>query len=308
MKSRRIPTQQEVNQMLKKGSNWGRWGKDDQKGALNLITPQKRIEAAKLVKSGRLVSLSRDFPTKPRPGNHYPADHWMRKSSLPGRFGSAVDYIGIFYHGGGATHIDALCHVWDNGVMWNGRDPNKEITYNGATWGSIEAWADGIATRGVLLDIPKLRGTFVEIGEPVHGWDLEAAVKAQGVKITPGDALVIHCGREAWQRAHAETPWGCHELQGQQPGLHASCLEFIRECDASMLVWDMIDARPSGYDLLIPVHGVLFSYGMALVDNALLEPLAQACAEEKRYDFMLAMSPLKVVGATGSPINPMAIF
>lgn len=308
MKPGHIPTQAEVDEMLKKGSNWGRWGKDDQKGAVNLITPQKRVEAAKLVKSGRIVSLSREFPKTPGPGNHKPADHWMRKSTPPGRFGSAVDYIGIFYHGGGATHIDALCHVWNDGVMWNGRDPDKEITFDGANWGAIDAWADGIATRGVLIDMQKYRGKHVEIGEPVHGWDLEAAVKKQGVRITPGDALVINCGREAWQRANADKPWGCHELKGQQPGLHASCLEFIRECDASMLVWDMIDMRPSTYNMMIPVHGVLFSYGMALVDNANLEPLAKACEEEKRFDFMITLSPLKVMGATGSPINPMALF
>ena len=156
---------------------------------MNMITAEKRVAATRLVRSGRTVSLSRYFPKTRGPGNVNPAQHYMFTASR-GSGGGAMDYYGISYHGRAATHIDALCHVWDENGMWNGRDPHQEITFDGAKWGSIDVWEGGIFTRGVLLDIPKLRGEpYVTQDSPVHGWDLEAAAKAQGVTIEPGDAV-----------------------------------------------------------------------------------------------------------------------
>ena len=107
----------------------------------------------------------------------------------------------------------------------------------------------------------------------MHGWELEAAAKAQGVALQPGDALIVNCGREAYEREAAPgapTP-------GTRPGLHASCLPFIRDADAAVLVWDMLDVRPTGYTLNWGVHPVLFSFGVCLIDNARLDDLARAC-------------------------------
>src|SRR5919201_1462044 len=207
MAERRIPTREEVLSYLHERRNWGRWGRDDQVGAINLFTPAKRIQAASLVRSGRSVSLSRDFPKLPGPGNTYPAQHWM-KTVPRGTGGFSADYVGIYYHGIASTHLDALCHTWDDQGMWNGRDPRKEITFDGATFGSVEHWADGILTRGVMLDVPRHRGVpYVTQEGPVHGWELEDILTKRGITLEPGDAVTVYCGREAWQAANPDRPY-----------------------------------------------------------------------------------------------------
>jgi kynurenine formamidase len=309
MIERRLPTEAEVRAWLTERSNWGRWGTDDQRGAINLITPAKRVAAARLVRTGRAVSLSRLFPKEPGMNNSFPAQHYMR--ILPrGRGGFSADYYGIFYHGVAATHIDALCHTWDE-RMWNGRDPKQEITFDGATFGSVEHWSEGIITRCVMLDVPRHRGVpCVTQDTPVHGWELEDILRARGLALEPGDAVAVYCGREQWQAANPDTPYGRPFGDGPnvRPGLHVSCLPFLRDHDVAVLVWDMLDHLPIGYDIPWAVHAALFAYGVALLDNALLEPLARACLEERRDEFMLVIAPLRVVGGTGSPVNPLAVF
>jgi hypothetical protein len=301
-----VPSKAEVQSYFRERRNWGRWGADDQVGAVNLITDTKRIQAASLVRSGRSVSLCREFPKTPAPNNPTPAQHFMRINPRTSDAASAVDYYGIAYHGTASTHLDSLCHVWNEDGMWNGRQPSDEITFDGAKWCAITNWSTGIITRGVLLDVPKFRGEpFVTQEKPIHGWELAEIAKAQGVQLEAGDALVVYGGREAWDRAKPSAIWGSSTTR---PGLHASCLPFIRDSDASLLVWDMMDHQPNGYDLPWSVHGAIFAYGVGLVDNALLEPLAAACAEENRYEFMLMVLPLVVVGGTGSPANPVALF
>jgi kynurenine formamidase len=275
--------------------NWGRWGPNDAMGAVNLITPQKRAAAAALVKTGRTVSLSRVFA---------PDQHFIRVNQR-GTGGSAVDYYGFLYHGVTVTHVDALCHVWDRNGMWNGRDPAKEIDTNGTRFADIAAFSDGLITRGVLLDVPRhRRASHVTMDRPVDGAELEAIEKAQGVVIEAGDALLVYSGREAFVRS--ATSYGASTTA--RPGLHVSCARFIRDRDVAVLGWDMHDAMPDKDGLPWPVHGVLYSYGVALLDNALLEPLAQACAEERRYEFMFMALPLKIARGTGSPVNPIALF
>lgn len=290
----RMPTQAEVESWYTDRRNWGRWGRDDQKGAINLITPEKTVAAVALVKTGRKVSMSRVFE---------PPQHFIRKNPRAGGAGSVVDYYGFIYHGQTITHIDGLCHMWDRDGMWQGRDPDVEITTDGAGFGAIDAWSDGIVTRGVLIDVPRLRGTsHVTPGNPVHGWELEDGARAQGIKVEPGDALFVYSGLERFVAAGGEY------AGGDRPGLSVSCAKFIRDHDVALLGWDMMDARPDPYGLAFPVHGVLFNYGVALLDNALLEPLARACAEEGRYEFLLVALPLKVARGTGSPANPIAMF
>ncbi|HLF79570.1 MAG TPA: cyclase family protein [Dehalococcoidia bacterium] len=304
MPERPVPTKAEVDSFLHERRNWGRWGADDQVGAINLITPEKRIRAASLVRSGRSVSMSRDFPKTPAPNNLNPAQHYMRKVER-GSGGGAMDYYGIFYHGQATTHIDALCHTWDDQGMWGGRQGSEEIAFDGAKWGAIQHWAQGIVTRGVLLDVPRFRKEpYVTVEKPVHGWELEDILVAQGVKLEPGDAIAVHCGRDAWD-ADGNPPWGSGPAR---PGLHASCLPFLRDNDVSVLIWDMLDSSPNEYDIPWAVHGAIFAYGVGLVDNALLGPLSEACAAEGSYEFMFMLSPLVVQGGTGSPANPLALF
>ena len=310
MADRKLPSDADVRSFIRDRNNWGRWGKDDQLGALNLVTPAKRVAATRLVKSGRSVSLSRPFPKEPGPNNAYPAQHYMR--TVPrGKGGFAADYYGIFYHGIASTHIDALCHTWDEGGMWNGRDPKKEVTFEGATFGGVEHWSEGIITRCVMLDVPRQRGVAsVTQDAPVHGWELDEILSKRGIRLEPGDAVAVYSGRDAWQANNPDTPYGRPFGGGPnvRPGLHVSCLPFLRDHDVSLLVWDMLDHLPIGYDIPWAVHAAIFAYGVALVDNALLEPVAKACVEERRDDFMLVIAPLRVVGGTGSPANPLAVF
>ncbi len=279
--------------MYRNRRNWGRWGDDDQVGAVNLITPEKRAAAAQLVRSGRTVSLSRVFE---------PPQHFMQKGSLGGPGGFVVDYLGFIYHGGVVTHIDSLCHIWDGDGMWQGRDPDVEVTTQGANFGSITHWSNGIITKGVLLDVPRHRGEpHVTVDNPVMGEELEAIAAAQGVTVEPGDALLVHSG---WQSYTDSAPG--EALGG--PGLHPSCAEFIRDHDVALLGWDLMDAGLGASDLAWPVHGVLFNFGVALLDNARLEPIAAACAEEGRNEFLFMLLPLNVARGTGSPANPVAMF
>ena len=294
------PSKEEVESYISDRNNWGRWGADDQRGAINLITAEKRKQAASLVRSGRSVSLSRDFPKVPGRNNPNPAQNFFMVGPT-----AVVDYIGLIYHGYVTTHIDALCHVWDGNGMWNGRDPKQHVSSIGASFGSIDHWRDGITTRGVLLDVPKFRGEpSVTIEKPVHGWELEDIAKSQGVEVGPGDALIVYSGREQWQAANPD--WSGY--RPPSPGLHASCLKYVRDQDVAVIVWDLMDAAPNEYGVPWTMHAAIFAYGVALVDNSLLQPLAEACAEENRYEFMLTLAPLPVVGGTGSPVNPLALF
>lgn len=275
--------------------NWGRWGSDDEKGAVNLITPAKRKAAASLVRSGRVVSIGRAFT---------PEQHYIRINQR-GAGNAVVDYYGLEYHGVAVTHVDALVHMWDREGMWNGRDPAKEVDTSGARFGDITAFGDGLITRGVLLDVPRYRkAPHVAIGKPVTGDELAAIAKAQNVSIEPGDALLVYSGRESFVK-EAGRYGGVTE---PRPGLDSSCARFIRDRDVAVLAWDMHDSVPDTTGHPFPAHGVLYSYGVALIDNSLLEPLAQACSEERRYEFMLMALPLKIVRGTGSPANPIAMF
>jgi len=297
------PGAEELRRWRVEGRNWGRWGADDQAGAINLITPQKRLAALRLTRTGRTVSLSRPYPKTPAPNNPQPAQHFIRMLDRGAGTGGVVDYYGFVYHGQAMTHIDALCHVWDDDGMWNGRDPRQEITSEGARFGDVTAWSGGIVTRGVLLDVPRHRGArYVTADRPVHGEELAAIAKAQGVAVGAGDALLVYSGFEAYRDDGQEL------AARNRPGLHASCSKFIRDRDVSLLGWDMMDAYPNDHGLPWPVHGVLYSFGVALLDNALLGPLAEACAEEGRHEFLLMVLPLRVEGGTGSPVNPIAIF
>jgi len=290
----RMPTAAEVRSWYTDRRNWGRWGDDDQRGAINLITPEKTTAAAKLVRKGRKVSMSRVFE---------PEQHFIRKNPRPDGSSSVVDYYGFIYHGQTITHIDALCHMWDSDGMWQGRDPDVEVTTRGANFGAIDAWSDGIITRGVLIDVPRHRGvSHVTPDRPVHGWEIDEIARAQNITVEPGDALLVYSGKDAFVRA------GGNYGGGNRPGLSVTCAKFIRDHDVSLLGWDMMDARPGLHGLPFPVHGVLFNYGVALLDNALLEPIAEACAEEERYEFMFMGLPLNVARGTGSPVNPIAMF
>jgi hypothetical protein len=173
-----------------------------------------------------------------------PAQHYTLTAPR-GAGGIATDYYGIEYHGVSVTHLDALCHVWDDAGMWQGRDPKAEVTSRGSRWGGVEHWRSGIVTRGVLLDVPRFRGTpYVTHDRPVHGDELEDIAAAQGITVSRGDAAFVYSGRDAWDAVNQ--PWGSEttaEGAPFRPGLHASCLSFLRDHDCAVLGWDMLDGR-----------------------------------------------------------------
>ncbi|HJM75482.1 MAG TPA: cyclase family protein [Dehalococcoidia bacterium] len=283
-------------------SNWGRWGGDDQLGTLNHITEETRRAAAGLVSTGRTVSCSNPLAVTPGPRNANPAQHFMRLTDW-----SCTDYIGVSYHGFVNTHIDALCHIYTpDGQLYNGR-PSSEITSNGARTNSIDEWSGGIVTRGVLYDIPRLRGTdHVTVDAPVHGWDLEDAAKAQGIEPRAGDAVLIRSGAAPFWDANPDFQFS---FPPNSPGVHASVLEFLHGTDAALLGWDLQEAGGQDLPGRIVVHEVAIPYmGLPLLDNADYEELAEVCAELGRWEFQLVIAPLVVVGGTGSPANPIAIF
>jgi kynurenine formamidase len=302
-----IPTEDEVRTWFDRHSNWGRWGPDDNAGTVNLITPAKRREAAALVRDGRAVSLAYPLNTIGGPGNWNPAQHFLRI-----RPEASADYIGLVFHGYAHTHIDALCHIFWQGKMWNGKS-NTDVTSLGARSGAVDAWSGGITTRGVLVDIPALRGVdHVAVDQPVRGWEIEAAAEREGLELRSGDAVIVFSGRQSYFAANPASVPGIPPY----PGLHADCIPVLHRHDAALLCWDQMDARPSGYRLFEeppapggPVHVFAIVYlGLPLLDNARLEPLAETCRELKRWEFLLTVNPLNVRGGTGSPVNPIAIF
>lgn len=302
MPEKPLPSEADVRGYFDQCSNWGRWGPDDSAGTVNLITPEKRREAAGLVRSGRAVSIAYPLNTQGGPGNWNPAQHYLRHTN-----DFAVDYIGLLFHGYATTHVDALCHIFWEGKMYNGK-PASDVTSIGAKSGAVDAWRTGITSRGVLIDIPRFRGEpFVALGKPVRAWEIEDAAAAQGSPLKPGDAVLIYSGRPAY---HAANPSAVPGMP-PSPGLHVDTVPYLKQMDAAILGWDQMDASPSGYQVFpgLSVHVLTIVFaGMPLLDNAFLEPLAEACREENRWEFLLTINPLNVRGGTGSPVNPVAIF
>ena len=303
------PTSDDLVRMAVELRNWGRWGEDDERGALNLITEKKRAQAAALVREGLSVSCAGALPVsrglEPRPGQHYMITGGDQVSE-EARFAFCLDSFSIAPHGPATTHLDALCHMFYEGKIYNGYSKD-EVRTDGAQKDSIMAGADGIVSRGVLLDIPALRGVdWLEPGERITIAQLEAAEGREGVRVDPGDILLLATGREARAESRGPgAPWD------GLAGLDASCLPWLRERDVAVVGCDGItDATPSGIDEWpMPLHQVLIAnMGVHLIDNVSIERLVAACRERHRYEFLFAIAPLRLEGGTASPVNPLAIF
>src|SRR6266849_1342644 len=305
-------TREEVIALFDKLNNQGRWGKDDERGALNFITDKKRAAAARLVQSGEVVSLALPLATAPAPDNPTPVTHLMHQTGYDahelGLMPFTADYFAIEPHGLATTHLDALCHHFWQGKMYNGFD-YTEVDFQGAHKCAIDVARDGIISRGVLLDIPRLRQVeWVEPGNAIFPEDLEAAERAQRVELAEGDVMLLRTGRFKLRRAQ-----GVSAIAGQKmPGLHASCLEWLHQRKIAVLGSDAVsDVLPTPYEppLRMPIHtGTLVMMGVHLIDNADLEPLAENCAREARYEFMFSLLPLILERGTASPANPVGLF
>ena len=300
-------TKADVERQIKELSNWGRWGKDDQLGALNLITPQKRIEAAKLVRNGVSVSMFRDVVKQEAPDNPSPFEHRMINFGRGTDGQWASDNYSVNYHGFAHTHMDSLCHLFYKGKMYNGFS-REQVGPDGAEVLMIRNAKSGIFTRGILFDIPLLRGVrFLEPGTPIYPEDLEAWEKFAKVEVQPGDVVFIRTGR--WARRAIAGPWSVEN--GGAAGLHASCAEWLRERDIAMLGSDAAsDVIPSGVEGVdFPIHILtLRAMGVHIFDNCDLQAAAKKAEEMERWEFLLTAAPLSVEGGTGSPLNPIATW
>lgn len=296
-------TAADIDAMFERVSNWGRWGADDQRGTLNLITPAKRRQAAALVREGVSVSLSQDLSPVEAVDNTRPLELIM---TAPPGGPVAMDELRIFYHGLTYAHLDALCHARYKGKAYNGFD-GADADETGCTTSGVEHLKEGILSRGILIDVPRLKGVpYLEPGTPVLASDIEAWERQAGVTIEPGDVVLIRTGRWA-KRAEI----GPYTLQGGSPGVHVSALPLLRERDAAVLGTDVgLDVIPAGVEgVVIPTHTVAIAgIGLLIIDNADLEALAETAARLGRWEFMFTAAPLPVVGGTGSVVNAIATF
>lgn len=286
-------------------SNWGRWGPDDEMGTLNLITPQKRREAAALVRSGVTVSLASNTDRIESVDNPCPVEWEMINASPRG----ASDRIAFrCIHGLGTTHIDGFGHRFFGGKMWNGYDMQDTVTLEqGAIKNAVLTMKDGVVTRGVLYDIPKLKGVdYLEAGYRITVADLEAWEAQTGVRVGPGDAMFLRWGR--WARRAAVGPFDTWE---EAAGFDNSVIPWLRERDIAILGWESpgYTPMPEGDLPTLALHDfALTMLGIHLIDRADLAALSKMAAEQGRYEFMLTIAPLPIPNGTGSPVNPIAMF
>ena len=287
-------TKEQYDGWMTELSNWGRWGDDDQLGALNLITPAKRVEAAKLVETGRVVSMARDMTIErlddPEQAGANRAPELV--GSVRNVFGINTDNgyfwerYEIEYHGGLVTHLDAFCHVAYNGKVYNGRnfEDVASLEHGCTAMGVVNLKDEGLVTRGVLIDMP---------GKAVRRQDIEAWEAETGITISAGDALFLRTGRDI----------------GQTGGYHPSLLPFFKERDIALLGADVPQEGGQIEGVAIPVHFfTLVALGVHLFDNLGLEALAETADELNRWEFLFMASPHGVPNGAGTAINPLAVF
>jgi kynurenine formamidase len=304
--------------------NWGRWGDDDVLGTLNFIDPAKRIAAAGLVIDGRVISLSQSFDTDG------PQRGWRRRTNpvhtmtdtgtdaergsqgFPHGIGGADDVIAMPLQC--STQWDGLGHIFDRGFAWNGRRAGDVVTSDGDLVTGIEHTVDTLVSRGVLLDLG--RHLQPESGELPDGYaitvaDLEACIAAQGPSsaVGTGDIVVVRTGQLARVRRDG---WGEY-AGGPAPGLSLTTAGWLHRSEIAAIATDTwgFEVRPNEFDVpaFQPLHQVVIpNLGLTIGEMWDLEELGVACAQLGRYDFLLSAPPLKITGAVGSPINPVAIL
>jgi len=315
----RLVTQERMNEWKHSLSNWGRWGAEDEKGTLNLITPDVRRRAGSLVREGMTVSLEREIsPVHVAPDftGQLPRAAVIQRmlSGPPTRTTGSTDQLYIIAHGYTETHLDAFGHHFHDGEMYNGFSVEDHVSMEeGLSRGSIAAFGDGIFTRGVLVDIPAMRGLdYLEPGTPIYVEDIEAWEEFAGVRIGAGDAVFFRTGR--WQAEDERGPWDIANLAA---GLDASVIPWLRERDIALIGTESaMSVKPfpestqiTNPDDYLPAHNfALVTLGMPLIDNADLDALSQTAQSLGRYTFLFTVAPIRVTTGTGVTVNPIAIF
>jgi kynurenine formamidase len=289
-------------------SNWSRWDEESHRGTLHHLTPERIVAAAGLVRSGLTVSLGLPLDTERRPDNPAPAQHRMTQLSdhAAGNVQFVKDFIGVDFHNDGQSHLDALCHVSFRGNLFAGA-PDTSANADGASIGDVETVRDGIVGRGVLLDVPRLRGTsWVDPGDEVRPDELIAAERDEGVRVGAGDILLVRMGHN--RRLDELGPW---DTTREKAGLHPSVAELLTEREVAVLGSDTnSDTAPSRTEgVPYPMHVLAVNaMGLHLLDYLQLDPLAATCERAGRWEFLCVVAPLRIPGGTGSPVNPIAAF
>jgi kynurenine formamidase len=301
-------SEEEFRGQLQAVSNWSRWGADDTLGTLNYVTAQTVRAAAALVQAGRRVAIGRPLEHGAGRGAE-PVLHFMLRTGqdAPERGqGTTRDWAGLPLHGPDNTHLDAFGHhSWD-GACYGGRRARSAVTSDGALAGDVGPAADGIVSRGVLLDVPRaLELDWIPAERVITPADLERCAAGQAVTVGPGDILLVRTGRD---RAPSRP-----EPPGARPhtGLDPSAATWLRDRQVAVLGSDVdSEVRPARQPFVnSPMHALaLVAMGLWLLDNANLEELSDVCAGLGRWEFMCVISPLRIRHGTASPVNPVAIF
>jgi kynurenine formamidase len=305
--------------LIERVSNWGRFGPDDQLGTVNLITAEKRIAAARLVKTGDVFSLAVDFEAdtpQVKPSFRLNPQRSMVATGADVRAG-VQSAFGLAGHGfaddmvvmslQAATQWDSLAHCFHDYHMYNGR-PCEMVGAKGAAANDIAVLRDRVFTRGVLADVAGHLGVdALAADHHITVAELEATLAAQDVKVEPGDALLIRTGHLG--RIQREGAWD-QFIEADEPGLGWDALPWIRDHDIAAVACDnwAFEVVPSRYELGLPFHAVGIVYlGLLIGEIFELDDLAAACRTDNRWDFLFTAPPLPFIGAVGSPINPLAI-
>jgi kynurenine formamidase len=309
------PPQSQLLEWMDSLSNWGRWGADDQRGTLNLVTSDVTLGATRLVQEGATVSCARawSYEAASDVNSRRVPQHYMIGSGEAFRPGEgpdrqvATDFIGVAFHGQTVTHIDSLAHFFWDGHLYNGASSRLIRMTDGATSHSVANAFQGIVTRGILIDAPWLRGTSViEPGDGVGLAELELARAVCGIEPEPGDVLLLRTG-QLGRRDRVGPLAADAGSSGPLPEL----LPVLRSRDVAVLGSDTgNDVMPTGYERFSnPVHQVgIVGLGLWILDNAWLDDLAEACRARRRWEFLINILPLRIPNATGSPVNPVVVF
>jgi kynurenine formamidase len=293
----------EALELFESCSNAGRWGSDDELGTLNFITDSKRIEAARVVRHGRAVSIARTLPLEPTPSQPIAVRHRMHYVAHTEPFGCA-DSFDIYPHGYGITHLDAVGHIYFDGRIYNGRRAADVIGSEGMHWGSIMASSGGLVTRAVLLDVARARGVdWLPAGDRVTYADLDAAEDLSGTRVASGDAVLVRIGLPAREASEGANP-------ALQAGLGADCLPWLHEREVAIYGGDCAERTPSEYPrIMLPLHQIgMAAMGLCILDNTDLEELATAARDLGQSEMLLSIGPLPLPGGTCSPVNPICLL